>query len=207
MDHTEGVARTEERERANRVEGGIKVGEGIGHGNGVRGDNGDVKGDGAEPGREREIKVEANEGTPDGSGDESGNGAGTGTGTGVETYRGTQDECVDGNENGIRKGGGEANERKKPHKNCRRDQSCSFRTRHDLCRPGVAFAGTRQLRLQGAGSIHTHHTEEVSRCEVGEETNGFRGGIRVGNRNGDGGGVGGGNGDVNVGGEGDGAGT
>ena len=71
----------------------------------------------------------------------------------------------------------------------------------------MAFAGTRQLRLHGAGSIDTHHTEEVSRCEVGEETYGFRGGIRVGNRNGDRHGVGGGNGDVNVGGEGDGAGT
>ena len=71
----------------------------------------------------------------------------------------------------------------------------------------MALAGTRQLRLQGPGSTHTHQTEEVSRCEVGEKTNGFKGGIRVGNRNRDWNGGGGGNRDVDVGGEGDGAGT
>ena len=55
--------------------------------------------------------------------------------------------------------------------------------------------------------MHTHQTEEVSRCEVGEKTNGFRGGIRVGNINRDRNGGGGGNRDVDVSGEGDGAGT
>ena len=103
-----------------------------------------------------------------------------------------------GNEDGIREGGGETNERTELHNTCRRDQSFSFRTRHHLCRQGVALAGTRQLRSQGPGSTHAHRTEGVPGCEVGDEANGFRGGIRDGDRNGDPNGVGGGNRDVNV---------
>ena len=64
------------------------------------------------------TKVGANEQTPNGNGDGSGNGAGTGTRTGLEICRGKQDEDLDGNEEGIREGGGEVNECKKPHKVC-----------------------------------------------------------------------------------------
>ena len=73
----------------------------------------------------------------------------------METCRGTQYENGDGNEKGIREGGGEPNKRMKPHKTCRRDQSYSFRTRHHLCRSGVALAGTRKLRSQARG-LYTH---------------------------------------------------
>ena len=166
-----------------------------------------MNGDGGRTGAVTRTKVEANGGTPQGNGDGSGNRAETGTGTGVETCRGTQNENRDGNEDGIREGGGEANERKKKHKTCRRDQSFSFRTRHDLCRPRVALAGTRRLCSQGLVSIHAHRTEGVAWYEVGDEANGFRGGIRVGDRNRDRNRFGGGNGDVNVDGEGGGAGT
>ena len=112
----------------------------------------------------------------------------------MEACRGTQDENGDGNEDGVRKGGGEANQRKKSHKACRRNQSFSFRTSHHLCRPGVEPAGTRQLGSQGPGSIHAHRTDGVLGCQVGDEANGFRRGIRVGDRKGDRNGVGGGNG-------------
>ena len=83
----------------------------------------------------------------------------------------------DGNEDGIRAGGGEANQRKKPHMTCRRNQPFSFRMHYHLCRQGVALAGTRQLRSQGTGSIHAYRTEGVTGYKVGKETNGFRGGI------------------------------
>ena len=53
----------------------------------------------------------------------------------------------DGNEDGIREGGGEENERKKPHKTYRRDQPFSIRTHHHFCRQVVALAGTRQVCL------------------------------------------------------------
>ena len=75
---------------------------------------------GAEPERERELRWRRTK--------ERQMGAGTGEGIGRErergwlvTCRGTQDENGDGNEDGIKEGGGEANERKKPHKTCRRD--------------------------------------------------------------------------------------
>ena len=55
----------------------------------------------------------------------------------------------------------------------------SFRSRHHLCRQGVALAGTRELRSQGPVSVHAHCTEGVTRWE---ETN------EVGDGNGDGGG-------------------
>ena len=76
-------------------------------------------------------------------------------------------------------------------------QALSFRTRHHLCRQGVALASTRQLRSQGPASVQAHRTEGVTGSEGREGTNG--------GWNGDGNGVGGGNGDVN--GHGDGAGT
>ena len=74
---------------------------------------------------------------------------------------------------------------KKTCKTCRRHQSFLFNTRHHLCRPRVALAGTRQLRSQGPGSIQAHRTEGVTGCEVGEETNASRVGRGIGNRNGD----------------------
>ena len=46
----------EERDGANGIGGGIEVGGGIGHANGTGGENGDVKSDGAEPERERELR-------------------------------------------------------------------------------------------------------------------------------------------------------
>ena len=91
--------------------------------------------------------------------------------------------------------------RKKPHKNCRRDQALLFRTRHHLCRQGLALAGTRQLCSQGLGPVHTHRTEGVTRSEEREGANGVGDEIGVGGDNGDGHEVRGGNGD------GDGAGT
>ena len=83
----------------------------------------------------------------------------------------------DGNEDGIRAAGGEANQHKNPHMSCRRNQSFSFRTHHHLCRQGMALAGTRKLRSQGTGPIHAHRTEGVTGYEVGKEATGFRGGI------------------------------
>ena len=37
-------------------------------------------------------------------------------------------------------------------------QTLSFRTRHHLCRQGVALASTRQPRSQGPASVQTHRT-------------------------------------------------
>ena len=83
--------------------------------------------------------VEVNEGAQNGNGDGSGDGAGTGTGTGVGIRRRTPDgngdgngdgseDCsgdgngdgVNGNENRIGEGGGEAKKRKKPPNSCTR---------------------------------------------------------------------------------------
>ena len=86
-------------------------------------------------------------------------------------------------------------------------QAISFRTRHRLCRQGVALASTRQLRSKGPVSVQAHRTEGVPGSEGQEGTNGGRGGIGVGSENGDGNGVGGGNGDVNGHRDGDGAGA
>ena len=68
------------------------------------------------------------------------------------------------------------------------------RTRHHLCGQGVAFASTRQLRLQGPVSVHAHRTEGVAEFKGREGANGVRGGIGVGGGNGDGNAVGGGDG-------------
>ena len=86
-------------------------------------------------------------------------------------------------------------------------QALSFRTRHHLCRQGVALASTRQLRSQGPVSVQAHRTERVTGSEGREGANGVGGGIGVDGGNGDGNGVGGGNGDVNGHGDGDGAGA
>ena len=86
-------------------------------------------------------------------------------------------------------------------------QALSFRTRHHLCRQGVALASTRQLRSQGPVSVQAHRTEGVTGSEEQEAANGVGGGIGVRGGIGDGNGVGGGNADVNGHGNGDGAGT
>ena len=77
----------------------------------------------------------------------------------------------------------------------------SFRTRHHLCRQGVALASTRQPHSQGPASLQAHRTGGLTGSEGQEGVNGVGGGIRVGGGNRDG------NGDVNVHGDGDGAGT
>ena len=80
-------------------------------------------------------------------------------------------------------------------------QALSFRTRHHLCRQGVALASTRQPHSQGLASVQPHRTGGVTRSEGQEGANGVWGGIRVGGGSGDG------NGDVHGHGDGDGAGT
>ena len=80
-------------------------------------------------------------------------------------------------------------------------QALSFRTRHHLCRQGMALASTRQPRSQGPASVQAHHTWGVTGSEGQEGANGVEGAIGVGNGNGDG------NGDVSGHGDGDGAGA
>ena len=80
-------------------------------------------------------------------------------------------------------------------------QALSFRTRHHLCRQGVALASTRRLHSQGPASVQAHRTGGITGSEGQEGANGVGGGIGVGGGNGDG------NGDVNGHGDGDGAGT
>ena len=80
-------------------------------------------------------------------------------------------------------------------------QALSFRTRHHLCRQGVALASTRQPRSQGPAYVQAHRTGGITGSEGQEGANGVGGGIGVGGGNGDG------NGDVNGEGDRDGAGT
>ena len=80
-------------------------------------------------------------------------------------------------------------------------QALSFRTRHHLCRKGVALASTRQPHAQGPASVQAHRTGGITGSEGQEGANGVRGGIGVGGGNGDG------NRDVNGHGDGDGVGT
>ena len=80
-------------------------------------------------------------------------------------------------------------------------QALSFRTRHHLCRQGVALASTRRPHSQGPVSVQAHRTGGVTGSEGQEGANGVGGGIGVGGGNGDG------SGDVNGHGDGDGAGT
>ena len=76
-------------------------------------------------------------------------------------------------------------------------EALSFRTRHNLCRQGVALASTRQLRSQDPVFVQAHRTEGVTGSEGQEGANGVGDEIGVGGGNTDGNGVGGGNGDVN----------
>ena len=80
-------------------------------------------------------------------------------------------------------------------------QALSFRTRHHLCRQGVALASTRRPHSQGLASVQAHRTGGVTGSEWQEGANGVGGGIGVGGGNGDG------NGDVDGQGDGDGAGA
>ena len=80
-------------------------------------------------------------------------------------------------------------------------QALSFRTRHHLCRQGVALASTRRPHSQGPASVQVHRTGGVTGSEGQEGANGVGGGIGVGGGNGDG------NGDVDGQGDGDGAGA
>ena len=136
---TEWVIGRERREGANGAGASIGVGGGNGDGHGVgngvgNGDmNGDGDGDGA--GTRSITGVEGNEGTQNGNGD--------GSGDGNESSRGNGNWIAE-----CRRG-----------KSGRRDQALSFRTRHHLCRQGVALASTRQLRSQGPMSVYVHRTE------------------------------------------------
>ena len=80
-------------------------------------------------------------------------------------------------------------------------RALSFRTRHYLCRQGVALACTRRPHSQGPASVQAHRTGGVTGSEGQEGANGVGGGIGVGGGNGDG------NGDVDGHGDGDGAGA
>ena len=65
-------------------------------------------------------------------------------------------------------------------------QALSFRTRHHLCRQGVALASTRRPHSQGQASVQAHRTGGVTGSEGQEGANGVGGGIGVGGGNGDG---------------------
>ena len=80
-------------------------------------------------------------------------------------------------------------------------QALSFRTRHHLCRQGVALASTRRPHSQGPASVQAHGTGGITGSEGQEGAIGIGGGIEVGGGNGDG------NGDVDGQGDGAGAGT
>ena len=80
-------------------------------------------------------------------------------------------------------------------------QALSFRTRHHLCRQGVALASTRRPHSQGPASVQAHGTGGITGSEGQKGANGVGGGIEVGGGNGDG------NGDVDGQGDGAGAGT
>ena len=56
-------------------------------------------------------------------------------------------------------------------------QAPSSRTRHHLCRQGMALESTRQLRSRGLVSVHAHCTEGITGSERREGTNGIGGGI------------------------------
>ena len=86
-------------------------------------------------------------------------------------------------------------------------QALSLRTRHHLCRQGVALASPRQFHSQGPVSVRAHRTKGETGSERREGANMVGGRTGVGGGNGDGNGVGGGNGDVNGDGDGDGGGT
>ena len=74
-------------------------------------------------------------------------------------------------------------------------QALSFRTRHHLCRQGVALASTRRPHSQGPAPVQAHRIRGVTGSEGQEGANGVGGGIGVGGGNGDGNGDGDGYGD------------
>ena len=80
-------------------------------------------------------------------------------------------------------------------------KALSFRTRHHLCRQGVALASIRRPHSQGPASVQAHRTGGVTGSEGQEGANGVGGGIGVGGGKGDG------NGDEDGHGGGDGAGA
>ena len=80
-------------------------------------------------------------------------------------------------------------------------QALSIRTRHHLCRQGVALASTRRPHSQDPASVQAHGTSGITGSEGQEGANGVGGRIGVGGGNGDG------NGDVDGQGDGDGAGA
>ena len=90
---------------------------------------------------------------------------GDGSGDLNESSSGDENGHEDRNEGGIGEGGGDVNKRKKRHKNCRRDQTLLFRTRHHLGRYEVALAGTQRLCLQGLVPVHAHRTDGVTGSE------------------------------------------
>ena len=59
-------------------------------------------------------------------------------------------------------------------------QALSFRTRHHLCRQGVALASTRQLRSQGPVFVRAHRTEGVTESEGRKERTGSGAGLESG---------------------------
>ena len=63
-------------------------------------------------------------------------------------------------------------------------QALSFRTRHHLCRQGVALASTRRPHAQGPASVQAHRTGGVTESEGQEGANGVGGGIGVWGGNG-----------------------
>ena len=74
-------------------------------------------------------------------------------------------------------------------------QALSFRTRHHLCRQGVALASTRRPHSQGPASVQAHRTGGGNRIRGAGGANGVGGGIGVGGGNGDGNGDGDGQGE------------
>ena len=59
-------------------------------------------------------------------------------------------------------------------------QALSFRTRHHLCRQGVAHASTRQPHSQGPASVQAHRTGGVTGFEGQKGANGVGGGLESG---------------------------
>ena len=59
-------------------------------------------------------------------------------------------------------------------------QALSFRTRHHLCRQGVALASTRRPHSQGPASVQAHRTGGVTGSEGQEGANGSGAGLESG---------------------------
>ena len=59
-------------------------------------------------------------------------------------------------------------------------QGLSFRTRHHICRQGVALVSTRQPHAQGPASVQAHRTGGVTGSEGQEGANGVGGGLESG---------------------------